>query len=175
VAEQWIKDNADAVAGELGKEPDDVKNDAREAASVFFRHFAEKHPASWPTSEEKKQDGKTVKVVASVQAGPDVQAYLFDPWLQAHPNADLEAVPADLVMTTGSGLDPHITRKNALFQLDRVARAWAEETHREKERVRGEIQRILDEHTEAPLGGLVGVPLVNVVEVNLALRRHFGT
>jgi K+-transporting ATPase ATPase C chain len=173
VAEQWIKDNANAVANGLGKDANDVKNAAAEIGPDFFRQFASKHPGHWPTSEEKTVDEKKVKVLTPVQKGADVQAYLFDPWLQAHPDADLELVPADMVMASGSGLDVYITRKNADYQLERVSNAWAEETKRDKEKVRGEIQTIIDRNAEAPFGGLVGVPLVNVLEVNLALRRRF--
>ena len=40
--------------------------------------------------------------------------------------------------------------------------------------MRQEIQQLLQEKAEAPLGGLAGVPLVNVLEVNLALRSRYG-
>ena len=94
-------------------------------------------------------------------------------WRQEHANADLEPVPADMVMASGSGLDPHITLKNALFQLDRVAAKWAAERHVRSEVVRAEIEAILRQKAEAPLGGLVGVQIVNVLEVNLALKDRF--
>ena len=94
-------------------------------------------------------------------------------WRQEHAEAELEDVPADMVMASGSGLDPHITLKNALYQLDRVAAKWAEETKRDPTSVKKEIEQLLREKAEAPFGGLVGVKLVNVLEVNIALTNHF--
>ena len=44
-------------------------------------------------------------------------------WLQDHLNAVIEDVPGDMVTTSASGLDPHISLKNAQFQLDRVAKS----------------------------------------------------
>ena len=64
--------------------------------------------------------------------------------------------------------------KNALYQLDRVAAKWAEKTKRDPAQVRSEIEAMVREKAEAPLGGLVGTDLVNVLDVNLALRKRFG-
>jgi K+-transporting ATPase ATPase C chain len=72
-------------------------------------------------------------------------------------------------------LDPHITLKNALYQVNRVAQKWAKDTNRAETQVRQEITDLLREKVEAPLRGLVGVDLVNVLEVNLALQSRFGT
>jgi K+-transporting ATPase ATPase C chain len=173
LAEQWIKDHPDAVASWLEKPVDEVKNSSAESAKVFFQSFAQRHPGYWPTVEEVKgTDGQTSQHIKPMKDGPDVQAYLFDPWLQEHADADLEKVPADLVMASGSGLDPHITLQNAHYQLDRVAGAWVEKTKADPGRIRQEIERILEEKKEAPLAGLAGVPLVNVLEVNLALAER---
>jgi K+-transporting ATPase ATPase C chain len=102
-------------------------------------------------------------------------------WLQEHKEVKLEQVPADMVMASGSGLDPHITLKNALYQLDRVAGAWAkltvknESDLRKKESdLKRDIEDLLRQHASAPLGGLVGVELVNVLEINLALEEAYG-
>jgi K+-transporting ATPase ATPase C chain len=79
-------------------------------------------------------------------------------------------VPADLVMTSGSGLDPHITLKNAYYQLDRVVDAWAKKTGRSALQIRTIVEDLLKEKASAPFGGLAGVELINVLEVNLELR-----
>ena len=73
-------------------------------------------------------------------------------WLQEHPDADLERVPADMVMASGSGLDPDITLDNALWQLDRVAAAWAKKTGATRERSRDEIEQLLREQEPCAAG-----------------------
>lgn len=113
--------------------------------------------------------------IVPVTAGADIQARFFDMWRQDHADVDLEAVPADMVMASGSGLDPHITLKNALYQLDRVAAKWAEMKKRDTPAVRQEIETLLREQAAAPLGGLVSVELVNALEINLALKERFGS
>jgi K+-transporting ATPase ATPase C chain len=95
-------------------------------------------------------------------------------WREEHPDVALADVPADLVTTSGSGLDPDITLENARYQLDRVAAAWAQDTKRDPTVVRKEIEGLLAEKVHAPLGGLWGVDMVNVLELNLELRRRYG-
>lgn len=114
---------------------------------------------------------------APSKLGPeDIEAMFFNMWLDDHPDADLEQVPADAVMASGSGLDPHITVENAEHQLPRVAAKWAEATHRSVAVVQNEIEGILRDRAFFPLGGLTGVDerLVNVLEINLALHSRFG-
>lgn len=70
-------------------------------------------------------------------------------------------IPADLVTASGAGMDPHITLAGAEYQLDRVAAARG----LDKAVVRGLIQ----EHATIPGGPLTNAPIVNVLELNIAL------
>ena len=85
------------------------------------------------------------------------------------------AVPADAVTASGSGLDPHVTEKNAAGQIDRVVAAWAARTGLEPGRVRDIVVEVLDAAVFEPLAGLAGGGrLVNVLDVNLELRRRLA-
>ena len=71
-------------------------------------------------------------------------------WRQDHPDADLQDVPGDLVTTSASGLDPHITLQNAEISARRVASKWAANLKRDPAAVRKEIEQILQENASAP-------------------------
>ena len=71
------------------------------------------------------------------------------------------AVPADLVTTSASGLDPDISPASALFQVPRIAR--------ERHLNEGQVRQLVAEHTQARQFGILGEPRVNVLKLNLAL------
>ena len=157
---QWIKDN-----------PDTPEPAATDLAVIFFDSFSNDHPGQFPAAVQHEADGKTETVIEPVKEGADIQSNFFDMWRQEHADVQLEEVPSDMVMASGSGLDPHITLDNAMFQLDRVAAQWAKDTNRDPVQVRREIESLLQQNVE---GGLVGPKIVNVLELNLALRARYG-
>ncbi len=140
-------------------------------AVPFFISFSHTFPGTWPGAVEKKTaDGKSIKRIEPVTEDTSIQANFFDMWLQEHRDVALMEVPADLVMASGSGLDPHITLMNAHSQLDRVTDAWAKKTGRDATDIRVLIEGLLKERASSPFGGLAGVKLINVLEANLELR-----
>ena len=164
VVDDWIKQNP----GTPQPQPSDL-------AVMFFENFSKEYPGKFPSAVTTQlPGGKSATAITPVASGSDVQSIFFDMWRQDHPDAPLQDVPADMVTTSASGLDPHITMDNAEYQLDRVAQKWAADKKLDPKQVRDQIEQILQENSSAALGGLAGEKFVNVLQLNLQLTSRFG-
>jgi K+-transporting ATPase ATPase C chain len=188
---QWAKDHPGVLAAWKKKNPDSTNPPEPEEVAPFFfdpaidDSFVNVHPGMWPCTVEEEKDGEKVKVVRPDNKGDDIRSIFFDLWLHDHRDARLELVPADMVMASGSGLDPHITLANALYQAPTVAAARARALARQRgiadndprvrdfeKAIHADLVKLLNERAEAPMFGLAGVPLLNVLELNLALPER---
>ncbi|UJR62616.1 potassium-transporting ATPase subunit KdpC [Dickeya zeae] len=82
-------------------------------------------------------------------------------WHQRH--GDNDAVPVDLVTASASGLDPHISVQAAHYQAGLVAKA--------RGLSQDQVDQLINSHTYTPMPAFIGAPVVNVVELNMALDK----
>jgi K+-transporting ATPase ATPase C chain len=173
--DDWAKKHPAIVAKCIKDNPGTPQPKAADLAVLFFETFSGENPGRFPSVvTHAAADGKTQTTIESVKNGTDIQSIFFDMWRQEHPDADIQNVPGDLVTTSASGLDPHITLQNAEFQLERVASAWAAKKKTDASAIRKDIEEILRKNAAAPWEGLIGEKFVNVLEINLELRKLYG-
>lgn len=70
-------------------------------------------------------------------------------------------MPVELVTASASGLDYSLTPESVAWQIPRVAAARQLTTE--------QVRQAVEEHTQKPLVNFIGMPVVNIVELNLAL------
>lgn len=115
----------------------------------------------------KNEEGKPLMYGVSSNLSPASKEYealvakRVERIKQAHPYANNEPIPVDLVTSSGSGLDPHISLAAANYQVERIARARGIES--------AKIEEIIKQCTQKSFLGLFGENVVNVLEVNLML------
>jgi potassium-transporting ATPase KdpC subunit len=186
----WAKAHPAIVAQFIKDNPGTANPQPADLAVVFFKTFSKENPGKFPSAvpvaapatatasaiaPASAPAAAPATVIQPVDTGSDIQSIFFDMWRQDHPDAELQDVPGDMLTTSGSGLDPHITLQNAEFQLDRVASKWATDSKRDLASVRAEIEQILQNNASAPFGGLAGEKFVNVLQVNLTLCQKYGS
>jgi K+-transporting ATPase ATPase C chain len=133
-----------AIIGQLWTKPQYFQGRPSAAGSKGYDPTSTGGTNFGPTSK-KLLDSTAATVKALIAANPDAKG----------------PVPADLVSSSASGIDPDISPEGAYFQIARVAKA----RHLSDDSVRA----IVDAHTRGRDLGFLGEPRVNVLEVNLAL------
>ncbi len=85
-------------------------------------------------------------------------------FLKAHPGIKKEDIPTDLLTSSGSGLDPHISPQSAKIQIPAISKATGIST--------ADLDKIVTDNTEGRTLGVFGEPRVNVLKVNLELQGY---
>lgn len=80
-----------------------------------------------------------------------------------NPGLRKEDLPVDMITTSGSGIDPHISTANAALQAARISRV--------RDVPRERVLDLIEDNTEGRSLGFLGEPGVNVLELNVALDR----
>lgn len=176
IIEVWKKANPNAT-----EEPK-----PENLVALFFASYSQACPGKWPgIVEVEGPDHAKLRRIEPVDSDeqlapntPTISGNLFEMWLRDPANkdrvSDLEPVVADMVMTSGSGLDPDITLRNALsvYQLNRVASKRTPKNG-DVHSTRAQISALVRSLSYTPLSGAIGEPLVNVLELNRALDEQF--
>jgi K+-transporting ATPase ATPase C chain len=102
---------------------------------------------------------------ATSQALHDAVKQRIADYRKANNLPDDQSVPADAVEASASGLDPHISIKNALLQVPRVAKARGISED--------DLKKLVDQYTDGRDFGLLGEPGVNIIKLNLALDGKY--
>lgn len=91
----------------------------------------------------------------------DVEAFLA-----ANPGLKREDIPTDLLTSSGSGLDPHISPKAARIQIPAISKATGISAD--------ELNRIIDQYTDGRALGIFGEPRVNVLKANIEIYNRLN-
>lgn len=107
-------------------------------------------------------DGYNARASSGANLGPTSQALAERISAEAaRYGVPANQIPVELLTTSGSGLDPHISPEAALFQAPRVAEARGLNID--------SVRHLIEAHTETPIAGILGEMRVNVLQLNLAL------
>lgn len=121
----------------------------------------------WPRPSAVDYDGAGAGGSNLSPANPEIRAHA-EALIAAYGGASTQnPIPADLVTASGAGLDPHISREGALFQVNRVAEARGIEP--------AAVRAVVNRLSERPGGLFTPGRIVNVLELNLALDAELAS
>ncbi|MGE5351157.1 MAG: potassium-transporting ATPase subunit KdpC [Acidobacteriota bacterium] len=113
--------------------------------------------------------GYNAAATSASNMGPTNPFYLnvvkarIDTFLVHNPGVKVSDIPVEMVTTSGSGLDPHISPEGAHIQVKRISRVRGIPEYKVKE--------LVEEYKEKPFLGLLGPERINVLRLNLALDK----
>jgi potassium-transporting ATPase KdpC subunit len=87
-------------------------------------------------------------------------------WIKSNPGTAAEQIPSEMLFASASGLDPHISPKAALLQVDRIAHVRQLSEEQKKQLI-----KLVNDLTERPQFSLLGEERVNVLRLNLSLDK----
>ena len=87
-------------------------------------------------------------------------------WNASNPDVGNEPIPSEMLLASASGLDPHISLKAALLQVDRIVKARQLSNEQKQQLV-----KTINELTETPQFSLLGEQRINVLKLNLGLDK----
>ena len=87
-------------------------------------------------------------------------------WIKSNPTSDPEKIPSEMLLASASGLDPHISPKAALLQVDRIVKARNLDNSRKQQ-----ILKSIAELSEGPQFSVFGENRINVLDLNLELDK----
>jgi K+-transporting ATPase ATPase C chain len=90
-------------------------------------------------------------------------------WIKSNPTSDPEKIPSEMLLASASGLDPHISPKAALLQVDRIVKARNFDDSQ-----RQQLLKSISELSEAPQLAFLGENRINVLALNLKLDKLDG-
>jgi potassium-transporting ATPase KdpC subunit len=87
-------------------------------------------------------------------------------WIKSNPTTESEKIPSEMLLASASGLDPHISPKAALLQVDRIVKA-----RKFSDQQKQKLLKIVTEQTESPQFSFLGETRINVLTLNIALDK----
>ena len=134
-----------------------------DAPEYFWGRLSATSPVPYTAFNKEKLTGSSGSNLGPLNPALIANAKARIEALQAADPEAGEAVPVDLITSSASGLDPHISPAAAKYQAARVAKA--------RNLSPSQVEQLITEQTEGRTLGVLGEPRVNVLKLNLALDR----